>query len=153
MNARPWFATNARNLLETRQQGLLPDGPVTVSLIGGEHPAPALFVRPDMPTERLDWRMLVNLEVWLYAGQSASLDWVAATAWCIAQARPRELVLRFEHSDELHDVDCGSGYHLQPVADVPAVHAFHWLPLNVGGTALGQRLRQALLNAHPGAVL
>jgi hypothetical protein len=106
-----------------------------------------------MPTERLDWRMLVNLEVWLYAGQSAALNWVAATAWRIAQARPRELVLRFEHGDQLHDVDCGSGYHLPAVADEPAVHAFHWKPLNVGGTALGQRLRQALLSAHPGDVL
>ena len=33
--SRPWYATNARNLLELRQRNLKPAEPVVVSLIGG----------------------------------------------------------------------------------------------------------------------
>lgn len=151
MNPRPWYATNARRLLEIRQQGKKPAGPVVVSLVGGDfsdvsaHP---LYVRPDMPVDRMDWRMLVNLQVWLWAGPGAALDWMLATADRIAQVRPADLILRFEEGAEIHDVEVGSGFHLPAVGDIPPVHEFTWVPINCSGTRWGGRLRTALIATH-----
>ena len=148
MNAPAWYAGNARNLLETRQQGLTPRGPVVVSLVGESFPHTTLHARPDVPASRFDWRMLVNLEVWVWANASAPIDWIAATLWQIAQARPRELALRFEHGEAVHDIDCGSGYHRPAIGDFPASHEFFWQPLNLSCTALGTRITKALTAQH-----
>ena len=145
----PWYATNARGLLEARKQGRSPPGPVVVSLVGQHFTETALFLRPDMPADRLDWRMLVNLDVWVWASAEVSMQWIVDTTWRIARVRPKELTVRFEHSGHVHDVDCGSGHHLPAVADIAPVHQFQWAPINVGGTALGKRIKQALLAAHP----
>ena len=89
--ARPWYATNARDLLEHRRRNLKPVEPVIVSLVGGDFRDVAetvLYARRDMPVDRMDWRMLVDLDVWLWAGTGAAMDWITETAWRIAQARP-----------------------------------------------------------------
>lgn len=145
---KPWYATNARDLMATREQGLMPSTPVVVSLVGGRFPFPALYVRDDMPTERMDWRMLVNLDVWLWAGPEAALNWMLATADRIAKARPKSLILRFEDK-EIHDVEVGSGLHLPAVKNLPAQHVFTWTPINCSGTHWGSRLRKALMGVHP----
>lgn len=150
--SRPWYATNARNLLELRQRNLKPAEPVVVSLIGGDFgdiAQTALYVRPDMPAERMDWRMLVDLDVWLWAGPDAPMERIADTAWRIAQARPRELLIRFETATDIHDINLGSGTHRSKVAGLPPEHGFWWLPINVGGTAIGYRIIKALKAKHP----
>lgn len=144
-----WYATNARSLLETRRQGMKPEGPVVVAMVPSNLVGTVLTVRPNMPTDRLDWRMLANLDVWLWAGAAASLEAVIATAWRIAHARPKELILRFEHDNYVHDIDCGSGHHLPAIEDIAATHQFWWTPTNVGGTSLGKRIRRTLIAAHP----
>jgi hypothetical protein len=144
----PWYATNARRLLERRQQGDAPAGPVVVSLVGGEYPAYTLHARQDMPQDRMDWRMLVDLQVWVWAGVSAPMDWIVGTVGRIAQARPKELLVRFQHGDVVHDVEVGAGEHRAAVLEFPAVHEFIWLPLNLGGTCLGARIRGALRAKH-----
>jgi hypothetical protein len=150
--ARPWYATNARNLLETRQRNLKPVEPVLVSLVGGDFTdiaATALYVRQDMPTDRMDWRMLVDLDVWLWAGPDAPMEWIADTAWHIAHARPRELLIRFETAAAIHDINLGSGTHRPSFAGLPPEHRFWWLPINLGGTSIGYRVLKALKAKHP----
>lgn len=148
---RPWYATNARDLLETRRQGLKPDGPVVVSLIGGyvDGAATTLHVHQDMPVERMDWRMLVNLDVWLHAGPAAALEWVLETASRIALARPSDLVLRFQEDKLLHDARIGTGLHTLAIRDLPAHHSFTWCPLNASLSPVAERLCWALLARHP----
>jgi len=146
--AKPWYASNARGLLENRREGHTPDAPVNVSLMGGEFDDIALFVRPDMPAQMLDWRMLVNLDVWLWANPSIPLGQVLATASRIAHARPKELILRFEQGNQIHDIEVGSGTHRPAIADIAAEHTFTWMPINLGGTPIGKRLRDALRTVH-----
>lgn len=149
MNAAlPWYATNARSLLETRRQGLAPTGPIVVSLVGQEFEETALYCRPDVPADRFDWRMLVNLDVWVWANASAPLDWMVATVWRIANARPKELILRFEHDGQVHDIDCGSGCHHTSAGEIPAEHTFLWLPVRTSGTELAKRITRALTTQH-----
>lgn len=149
---KPWYAANARDLLETRRQGLRPDGAVAVSLDGGgfvDGAATTLYVHDDMRHERLDWRMLVNLDVWLCASQQVALQLVVDTASRIAHVRPADLVLRFQDGEQLHDVRVGTGTHTAAIRDLPAVHSFFWCPLNCSLSPLGERLCWALLAKHP----
>ena len=146
--AKPWYASSARTLLANRREGFTPDSPINVSLMGGEFDDIALFVRPDMPVEMLDWRMLVNLDVHLWANPTVAIGKVLATASRIAHARPKELVLRFEQANHIHDIEVGSATHRPAIADIPAEHTFTWMPINLGGTPLGKRLRDALRTAH-----
>lgn len=149
---QPWYAINARSLLETRRQGHMPPEPVMVSMISGDFADVAgtvLYARADMPVDRMDWRMLVNLEAWVWAGAQVPLDRITATLWHIASARPRELVLRFQAGERIHDINCGSGHHAQAVADLPPEHGFWWLPMNVGGTEIGARIVRALTAKYP----
>lgn len=148
---KPWLAINARNLLEHRQQGWTVDGPVVVSLVGGEFTETALYVKPDMPVEAMDWRMLVNLDVWLWASAKTFLDRVLATAWRIAQVRPKQLNLRFEHQGQIHEIDVGTGWHTQghEAHGLPANHRFFWVPMDVGWTVVGHRIVKALRATYP----
>jgi len=57
--------------------------------------------------------------------------------------------LCFEQGDVLHSVEVGYGHHMPAVADCYPVHQFQWGPINVGGTALGRRLKKALLSKKP----
>lgn len=145
---RPWYAINARRLLEDRQRGLVPQDAVAVVLTDDTIPAPAVYVKADMPLDRLDWRMLVNLQVWLYADAGVALDRVLKVARSIAAIRPGELVLRF-NADGLHDVEVGAACHFPGVADLQPVHQFTWNPINLSCTAIGAKLRRALLAEHP----
>lgn len=147
--AQPWYAVGARQLLEARQAGHVPDGPVAVALDHHNGRPNALFVRDDMPLERMDWRMLVNVQVWLLASPSVALDRVLRAARDIARVRPARLTLRFEAGGQLHDVDVGSAHHVAPFENFPAVHEFTWHPLDLTLTSVGARLRQALVSELP----
>lgn len=150
MNPRqPWYALNARQLLAAREAGMRPDGVVQVTLTAAENPPGALLVRPDMPADRLDWRMLVDLPVWLWADASVPFERLAGIARGIAARRPSELLLRFLTGETVHDVEVGYGNHHQAIADIPAEHTFVWLPLNLGGTSVGARLMRALQHVAP----
>lgn len=155
MTASPWYASNARDLLDMRRMGLKPERPVNVSLMGQvPDEGLTLYVRETMPADRLEWRMLVNLPVIVWADTGTPFDRLTTTLWRIAQARPHGLQLCFLYRDAWHLIDCGSGYHLPPVEDVQGLHAFRWEPLNVGGTAHGHRLRAAINKTHkPGVTL
>lgn len=155
MTTNPWYASNARDLLDMRMHGLKPERPVNVSLMGQIPDGNlTLYVRETMPIDRLDWRMLVNLDVIVWADSGIPFDRVIGTVWAIAKVRPTALQLCFLHRDAWHLIDCGSGYHMNPVADVPAVHSFHWQPINVGSTAIGYRLKAAMTKNHkPGVTL
>jgi hypothetical protein len=161
MTARPWFANGARALLEARKAGNVPDGPVAVACCPGPFSGAGavLFVTDDMPTDRLDWRMLVNLEVWLWADGSVPLERVLGLARKIAMVRPKRLVLRFNHEFrfewrdservhleqiDTHDVDIGSGYHIPAIRDLRASHDFIWFPFNTSGTPIAERLKNAI---------
>jgi hypothetical protein len=145
---KPWFAQGARRLLEARESGLMPEGAVIVSMLDRDIPG-ALVVKKDMPVDRMNWRMLVNLDVYVAANRSADLSWLLETTSRIAQCRPANLHVRFEDGDELHDVEVGEGLHLPSVGGLPAVHSFDWVPINCSGTQMGARLRKALIQKHP----
>lgn len=142
---RPWYAIGAKPLLLARQSGLTQDAPVEVSLCSKPG---QIEVTPDMPTDALDWRMLVDLTVWVWADATVPLKRLLATLDRIARCRPSMLILRFE-SAGVHDVEIGTGLHLPAVLDVPAQHAFEWVPINLTGSAIGARLRKALIYQNP----
>jgi hypothetical protein len=157
---RPWYAANARNLLETRRKGLAPSGPVIVSLIGTiEGSETTLYVHDDMPAERMDWRMLVNLEVWIWSDPSVALSRLLNIVDRIARARPRRLVLRLNypyrftwsddervHDEEIgtHDVEVGSAIHREAISDIPAQHEFVWMPFGVTHTPISAQMQHEL---------
>lgn len=145
---KPWYAQGARRLLEARERGLMPDGAVIVSMVDRDIPD-ALVVNKDMPVDRLNWRMLVNLDVHVVANRSADLGWLLETVSRIAHCRPQSLCIRFDDGDELHDVEVGEALHLQSIGGLPAVHSFDWVPINCSGTQTGARLRKALIQKHP----
>lgn len=142
---RPWYAIGAKPLLLARQSGLTQDAPVEVSLCSKPG---QIEVTPDMPTDALDWRMLVDLTVWVWADATVPLKRLLATLDRIARCRPSMLILRFE-SAGVHDVEIGTGLHLPAVLDVPAQHAFEWVPINLTGSAIGTKLRKALIYQNP----
>lgn len=146
---QPWYALNARQLLSARQSGMRPDGVVQVTLTRAESPPGALLVRPDMPADRLDWRMLADLPVWLWSDTSVPLDRLLRVVRDVAARRPSALLLRFIAAEHVHDIEVGSGTHRPAVADIPAEHAFVWLPLNLAGTTIGARLTRALQRVAP----
>lgn len=152
----PWYAKNARNLLDLRRAGMKPEGPVNVSLIGPlDSNGLTLFVGENMPVERLDWRMLVNLDVIVWADSSVPFERVSGVVLAIAKtARPAELQLCFHHREHWHLIDCGSGLHLPKVAETPAHHSFFWQPINAGSTPVGTRLVAAISKTQqPGVTL
>lgn len=148
MTPRQFYATNARDLLETRQHGFAPQGPVHVAMDGGQFSGTAIYLRPDMPVDRMDWRMLVNLEVWLWASPSVPVGRVIETASRIAHARPKDLRLHFDDGAKVHQLEIGFGEHEPPVFEFPAVHKFFWNPLNLSWTAIGRELQKALKTKH-----
>jgi hypothetical protein len=152
MSARPWFAYGAQALLQARQQGLKPDDIVTVAMDGRAHPEPLIRVRPDAPVDRLEWRMLVNVNVELWTDPSVSFDRTAQTAFRIAQVRPRNLTLVFDDGEQRHTIDCGQGWHTPAVADVPAQHWFLWQPITLN-TSTARRIARALKQQHREAIL
>jgi hypothetical protein len=157
---KPWYAANARALLENRQKGLTPDAPVVVSLIDGNFGLLTLRVFDDMPAERLEWRMLVNLDVWIWADASVPLGRILLLTERIARVRPKRLCLRFDrpfrfempdgsiNATDTHDVDVGDGWHLPAIEEVPEQHGFYWCPVNISHTPLGDQLRNALTRTH-----
>lgn len=143
---KPWYAHGARKLLAARQAGLMPDRTVYVSMTDRQTPN-ALSVKRDMPADRLDWRMLVNLDVQLLADRTVDLGWLLDTTSRIAHVRPAFLGIVFE-DEGVHDVEVGTGTHIPEVLELPAQHSFTWVPINCSGTLTGSRLRQALIAKH-----
>lgn len=144
---RTWYAVNARDLLEHRRQGHMPARPVSVVLDGGEAEHPVLYLRDDMPIGRMDWRMLVNLEVWVWASPRTPLERLTRVARDIAEVIPARLVVRFtDPRGQLHDVEVGSGTHSNgfPEHGIAPEHDFIWCPINLSGTFTGTRLKRAL---------
>ena len=84
----------------------------------------------------------------LNADATVPLKRLLATLDRIARCRPSMLILRFER-DGVHDVEVGTGLHLPSVLDVPAQHAFEWVPINLTGSAIGARLRKAFIYQNP----
>jgi len=162
MNA--WYAINARQLLDQRKAGVTPEHVVVVSLIDRPYNPFELFVKADMPGERMDWRMLVNLEVWVLADARAALSWVLDTTSRIAHARPKGLTLRFvspwthrfntvddqfDFKDcKTHDVVIGDSMHVAAAPGHPAYHLFTWFPFAAHPTPLANRLVRALRTKH-----
>lgn len=151
MTATPLYAANARRLLESRKQGLSPVGPVIVSLVGGDWDVTTLYVHADMPVARLDWRMLVNLDVWLWASPAIALDRITDLALQIARVRPKTLFVRMETGAQIHDVQVGDGFHLAAIApEFPALHQFAVCISNNASSAFSASMRKALINRFHG---
>ncbi|MBX3610371.1 MAG: hypothetical protein KF871_10805 [Hydrogenophaga sp.] len=147
---RPWYAANARALLESRQQGMRPDGYVTVSMVGGQFDGPTLYVHDDMPLERMDWRMLAGLLVVVEAGAAVSLERLLRVVRDIAEVMPEDLRLHFQTPDgEAHQVEVGCGWHTPAIEDIPAFHAFMWHPFTLRGSPVEHGLRDALRRSRP----
>jgi hypothetical protein len=143
-----FYAVNARRLLDDRKAGLVPAAPVSV-VLGRQSEPGALYVKPDMPVERLDWRMLVNLQVWLWASPEVALRTLAKVARAIAAVRPARLTVRMEEGGQVHDVDVGHGLHTPAIADAREVHEFTWTPMDLSLTPTGAQLRRVLLAEMP----
>jgi hypothetical protein len=147
---RAVYAGGARDLLELRRRGQVPTGPVVVTMVGDEWDVPTLRLYSDLSTAGLDWRMLVNLEVWLWANASVPLDRILDVAMQIAAVRPKTLFVRFEHAGRVHDVQIGDGFHLSGFDDIPAIHEFHFCISNNTGSKFGASMRRALMNRTNG---
>lgn len=159
---KPWYANGARQLLDMRRNGQKPAGPVVVSLIGGTFHGVASMVLhlDDEPADRLDWRMLVNLEVWLWADGTVPLERVLVLLDGIARARPKRLCLRFdrpwshvtpsgvEFEQSTHDVDIGAGYHHAAQPGLDELHSFVWEPIALNHNPVERRLARAALARH-----
>lgn len=151
---KPWYAVNARALLETRRQGMKPEGWVTVALAGGQFDGTTLYVHDDMPLDRLDWRMLAGLQVVVEAAPVVTVDRIERVVRGIAAVKPEELRLHFATPDgDLHQIDVGTGVHHAAVGDLPACHDFHWAPIALRGTRGERALVRALLQHQPGGIL
>lgn len=153
MTPYPRYAYNARNLLSLRQKGKRPDEPIVVSFgDGGGRIVTQLCVPADMQVEKLDWSMLVDLDVWICFDATIPFDRVAQTALCIARARPRTLFVRMDGAEGVtHDVQVGDGFHLPKIDDeIPAVHEFTVCITNNSGTKVGKAIRELLLNKFYG---
>lgn len=153
---RDWFPSNGRNLMLQRKRGVLPSGPVNVVLdlrdpdIG--FAGTVLTLRSDDTAERIDWRMLVNLDVWVWADEGQPLDRVVSVVRDIVDVSPRSLYLRFvDPQGNVHDVDCGTGTHRPgaPRLGIPAEHTFLFCPVNSAGSRLGRELCRALSRINP----
>jgi len=155
MSARPWFAINARNLLDSRMHGMVPESQVNVSFIGQPQTDDiTLIVRDDMPVDRLDWRMLVNLNVMVLADKTTPFSRAQRALQDIAKCRPAWLQFALLFGDEYHVVDCGSGFHIAAVGAIQGRHEFVWFPLAPKQTPIARRATQALRNLiRPGVCL
>lgn len=147
------YAINARDLLESRKHGHRP-GSVTVSLVrvDGRCDELALYLRPDMAIDRMDWRMVVDLDLVVLADASVPLDRVLQVCADLGRAKPRTLVLQFlDGTGFPHTVDIGAGCHRRGVPEqrIPPEHSFFWLPINTAGTRIGGRLKAALRERKP----
>lgn len=151
---REWLPLNGRALLERRRNGTVPVGPVNVSMDLREHDdigfaGTVLTLRASDPAARMDWRMLVNLDVWVWADDGQPINRVQAVVRDIAGVCPKSLFLRFVDTNGfVHDVDCGTGTHRAgaPVHGVPAEHSFIFCPINTAGSRLGRALCRSLNN-------
>ena len=145
--------TAYENLTEMRLAGMRPDGPVNVAFIDPTASGLTLHMR-DAARKPFDWRVLVGLDVIVWADTKTPFSDVAAVVVAIAKARPSELQLCFLHSEAWHLIDCGSGRFQPDVQDVPGHHEFQWQPINLGATEMGYRLKAALHKTmKPGAFL
>lgn len=148
---RDWYPLNGRNLMLQRKRGVVPSGYINVVLDVSDQDVgylgPVLTLRSDEPTERMDWRMLVNLDVWVWADETQPLDRLIAVLRDIVAMKPKTLAVRFlDPTGEVHDVDCGSATHMAgaPAHGIPDEHTFLFHPMNLAGSRLGRELCRAL---------
>ncbi|CAN5715280.1 hypothetical protein BH10PSE18_BH10PSE18_08100 [soil metagenome] len=148
---RNWHPRNGRELLDQRKRGELPTSPVHVVMDvmhREQFDWPALYLRSEDAVERMDWRALVNTEVWVWADATQPLDRIVQVVRDIADVCPRSLTLRFAgDKGVVHDVDCGSGTHRAgaPQHGIPPEHSFLFYPVNSTGSAIGRRFCRALM--------
>lgn len=143
--------TAYETLCEMRRNGVKPGKPVHVAFTDPVVVGLTLHMRD---AANFDWRALVALDVIVWADTKTPFSDVAQTVVQIARARPAELQLCLLHGDQWHLVDCGSGRLFPAVEGVEQIHEFQWQPINLGGTAMGYRLKAALQKAlKPGAYL
>ncbi|AMM23011.1 hypothetical protein [Variovorax sp. PAMC 28711] len=156
---RDWFPTNGRALLEQRRKGLMPASAVNVNLDVAARDelcfvGHVLTVAPHMPIERMNWRMLANLAVWIWADDSVPIERLVQVAYDIVAVKPAALFVRFvDPKGFVHDVDCGSGIHEPgyPEHGIEPDHDFIFCTLNLAGTRLGFEVSRALRRAQPKA--
>lgn len=147
---KPWYAGNARQLLQERQRGNVPYGPVVVEMTGGAWDVTTLHLDDTLPVDKADWRMLVNLDVWIFANPKTALERLTETALRIAMVRPKSLIVRFEAGSAIHDVHVGDGFHQVPPAPLDPMHFFSVAIINCSGTKTGALMRNALKNKFQG---
>ena len=121
---------------------------MVVSLVGQQFTETALYVRPDMPVDRLDWRMLVNLEVWVWASAQAPLERITETAWRIAAARPRSSFCASRPASACTTSTAAAAQRAGGGRSAARARVLV-ASMNVGGTEIGARLLRALVAHHP----
>lgn len=145
---RPWYAGGARQLLDERKRGMKPPEPVVVHMSGPvQRGGTPLQVNPEMPIARLDWRMLVNLEVWLCADHLRPVADILTVVLAIAHVKPRDLILRFtDQRGFVHDIAVGTGHHTLglPEHGIAPEHSFLFGPINLSGSRIGRAFTAAL---------
>ena len=134
----------ASYLVDLRANGLVPELPVIVSLVGGLR-----FTNLTLqakPSERYGWRAIGALEVEVFASTKVPFGELLRTLADIASAVPRRMVLTFVEGPR---VECGEMRVLQDFA------LFDWFPIAIGPTAweaatkLAQRLCDELGHRLP----
>lgn len=96
------FPKNAEALLSLRKNGVKPELPVLVSLIG-----PVEFNNVVLQADAnldYDWTLIAGLDVDLMTDQSVSFGRVLATLAALAASVPRQMVLSYREGAQ---VDCG----------------------------------------------
>jgi hypothetical protein len=123
-----------------------------VSLIGGEfrEAANTLYLREDMPLERMDWRMLVDVEVHLWANRATPLAQGAAGPRRHRARGPRPVPALRQPGGTVHDIDIGDGLPHAPRPRHPRGAPLHLVPNEQRRQQVGAKLRRALLAQHPG---
>jgi hypothetical protein len=130
---------NSKGLIELREQGLAPELPVLISLIGKlDFDNVTLYAKP---SESYDWQPIAALDVEVFAAVSVPFPELLRTLAEIAASVPRHMVLTFAEGPR---VDCGEMRVLQDFA------LFDWFPMSIGpcaypqGTILARKLLDAL---------
>ena len=138
------YAINAMNLLGMQRHGMQPEGPVMVEMgRDARTKAPRSTSSPTL-TERMDWRMLVNLQVAVEPRSSDSLDRLLRAVRDIAASRQLTCCCALLNTGS---IEVGSGY-APPGRAEPFLPTFVYLvPISLTGSAVGAGLRRCVSQA------
>lgn len=114
----------ASALIDLRGNGVVPELPVLVSLVGKL--GFSNLTLQAKAAERYDWRAIAALDVEVFASAAVSFASLLQTLADIAAAVPKHLVLTFVEGPR---VDCGDMRTLQDFA------LFDWFPMAIGPNA------------------